>query len=73
LWGIMINYINKVKQIKKAIEYMEDRGYSINVRHKNNPILEVGKVKTNPIIKNTIGNVKIHYLNTMKVLLKLRY
>ncbi|AEK20422.1 hypothetical protein HNP92_000543 [Methanococcus maripaludis] len=68
----MINYINKFKQIKKAIDYMDDRGYSINVKHENNPVIEIGNKKTNPIIKNTIGNVKVHYINTAKLLLKMR-
>lgn len=68
----MTNYINKFKQIKTAIEYMEDRGYSINVTHNNDPILQIGNQKTNLIIKNTIGNVKVHYINTAKLLLKMR-
>ncbi|ABR54619.1 conserved hypothetical protein [Methanococcus vannielii SB] len=68
----MTNYINKLKQIKTAIEYMEDRGYSINVTHNTDPILQIGNQKANFIIKNTIGNVKVHYINTAKLLLKMR-
>jgi len=67
----MINYINKFKQMKEVVKCIEDSGYSIYIHHKDKPILEVGTKKSNYMVKNTVGDVKIHYINTTKLIAKL--
>ncbi len=63
---LMVKYINQFKDIKRAIEYLENRGYTICVRHDNDIILETGK--SDILTRNTVGNIKIHYINALKLL-----
>lgn len=67
----MINYINKFKQMKEVVKCIEDSGYSIYVHYKDKPILEIGTKKSNILLKNTVGDVKIHCLNTAKLMAKI--
>lgn len=57
--------------MKEVVKCIENSGYSIYVHYKDKPILEIGSNKSNIILKNTVGDVKIHCLNTAKLMAKI--
>ncbi|GBF35985.1 MAG TPA: hypothetical protein EYG77_01525 [Methanothermococcus okinawensis] len=67
----MIKYIKKFNEMKEFVDFLEKRGYTIRIRHKEDLILEIGSKKPNYLLKNTVGNLRICYLNTLKLILKL--
>jgi len=67
----MVKYIKKFNEIREFVDFIEKKGYTIRVRHKGDLILEVGSKKPNFLLKNTVGNLRICYLNALKLMLKL--
>ncbi|WP_245326394.1 hypothetical protein [Methanococcus voltae] len=71
--GGMKNYINQYKQLKTAIEYISEKGYTVNIRQNEKPIMVVGKhAKPNFVLKNTVGNVKVNCINTVKLIYNMK-
>ena len=67
----MVKYIKKFNEIREFVDFIEKKGYTIRVRHNGDLILEVGSKKPNFLLKNTVGNLRICYLNALKLMLKL--
>ncbi|HID47835.1 MAG TPA: hypothetical protein EYH15_05565 [Methanothermococcus okinawensis] len=67
----MVKYIKKLKEIREFVDFIEKKGYTIRVRHNDDLILELGSKKPNFLLKNVLGNVRICYLNALKLMLKL--
>lgn len=67
----MITHINKIKYIKEIVEFVENSGYTVNIHTNNKPIMEIGADSPDFLSKNTIGNVKIHYINSTKLMAKI--
>ncbi|HIQ38397.1 MAG TPA: hypothetical protein EYH53_00110 [Methanothermococcus okinawensis] len=67
----MVKYIKKFNEMRKFVDFIEKKGYTIRIHHKGDLILEIGGKKPNYLLKNTLGNLRICYLNTLKLVLKL--
>ncbi|ABR56963.1 hypothetical protein [Methanococcus aeolicus] len=67
----MITHINKIEHIKEVVKFVENSGYTINIHTNNKLIMEIGTDRPDFLSKNTIGNVKIHYINSTKLMAKI--
>ncbi|HIQ32555.1 MAG TPA: hypothetical protein EYH55_03645 [Methanothermococcus okinawensis] len=67
----MVKYIKKFNEIREFVDFIEKKGYTLRVRHKESLILEIGSKRPDPLLKKLIGNVRISYLNALKLMLKL--
>jgi len=67
----MVKYIKMFDEIREFVDFIEKKGYTVRVRHKGDLILEIGGKKSDFLLRSTVGNIRISYLNALKLMLKL--